>query len=332
MMKRMMAAVLVLGLATSTLAASQKEIELQGNFEGTSTGPGGETMPITAQIVALGKGKHVAKVHVGDVVVPIEGQTKGKVEDGLCLYEQTIDFGADHGGVFKINGKVEDRVFSGTGVGTDGTYHFSLNRVEKGSPTLGQAPPAGAIVLQDGSSMDAWVIRPYWQHLGDGSMGMRSSSIMTKDEFGSAQYHIEFKTPLMPEETPGSQGRGNSGVYVMGRYEVQVLDSFSDEPRDNRCGGIYKKAVPIAAPCLPPEEWQTYDITFHAPEFDGNGTKTKNATITAKLNGVTIHNNVELDGATPGGVSQEEAARGVLMLQDHHDNVNYRNIWVKPLG
>lgn len=331
MKKFLLAGILALGVTASAMAASEKEIHLQGNFVGTATAASGEVMPLTAQIVALGKGKHVAKVHVADAVVELNGMTQGKAEDGLCIYEGTVNLGGDLG-VFKVSGKVENDVFSGTSQGNEGTSTFSLKRVEKGSPTMGQKAPEGATVLLDGGNLDAWVVQPYWQLIGDGAMGMRASSIQSRAEFGSAQYHIEFKTPFVPEEAPGSQGRGNSGVYVMGRYEIQVLDSFTDAPRDNLCGGIYKKAVPIASACLPPEEWQTYDITFNAPEYDASGNKTKNAVITVVHNGVTIHNHAELDGATPGGVSGEEAAKGVLMLQDHHNDVNYRNIWVNPLN
>lgn len=329
MKKVLLTGCLALSLSLSVFAASEKEIEMQGNFEGSVTAPTGDTMPVTAQIVALGKGEHVAKISVADAVVEVKGMTKGKSEDGLCLYEQTVDLGPDLGS-FKINGKVENRVFSGTAEGSDGIHKFSLERVLKGSPTMGMKAPEGAIVLQDGTNMAAWVQEPYWDVRG-GVMNMSGHSIHTKEEFGSQQLHVEFKTPFMPEAAPGSQQRGNSGVYVMGRYEVQVLDSFTETPRDNLCGGIYQKAVPSTKACLPPEEWQTYDIEFTAPKFDGSGAKTADAVITVKHNGITIHNKVVLPSPTPGGVSDQEAAKGVLMLQDHHDRVEYRNIWLKPL-
>jgi hypothetical protein len=328
MTKKLLTGCLALTLTFSALAASQKEIELQGNFEGSTTGPGGEYMSVTAQIVALGQGKHVAKIHVADAVVEVNGQTEGKPEDGLCLYNEVVNL--PDMGDYKITAKVEDKVFSGTADGPSGKHEFSLKRVEKGSPTLGLKAPEGAIVLMDGSSMDAWVQEPFWNIRG-GVMNMSGHSIRTKEEFPSMQLHLEFKTPFMPNEAPGSQGRGNSGVYVFGRYEVQVLDSFTDAPKDNLCGGIYQKAVPIASACLPPEEWQTYDMEFQAPKFDANGVKTSDAVITVKLNGTLIHDKVVLPSCTPGGVSDQEAAKGVLMLQDHHDKVEYRNIWVKPL-
>ena len=329
MKKTFLSGCLALSLSLTAFAADVKEIELQGNFEGSSKAPSGEEMPLTAQIVALGQGKHVAKIDVNGATVEVKGMTKGKAEDGLCLYEETIDLGPEMGS-FKVSGKVENKVFSGTAEGSDGIHKFSLNRVEKGSPTLGMKAPEGAIVLQDGTNMDAWVQEPFW-NVRDGVMNMSGHSIRTKEEFPSMQLHLEFKTPFMPNESPGSQGRGNSGVYVFGRYEVQVLDSFTDVPRDNLCGGIYQKAVPIAQACLPPEEWQTYDMEFQAPQFDGSGAKTADAVITVKLNGTVIHDKVVLPSCTPGGVSDQEAAKGVLMLQDHHDSVEYRNIWVKPL-
>lgn len=320
---------LALGVAFSAFGASQKEIELQGNFEGAARTPEGEEMPLTAQIVALADGAHVAKIDVNGSIVELKGQTQGKPEEGLCLYEDSVDLGPELG-TFKISGKVENRVFSGTAEGNSGLTTFTLNRVEKGSPTLGMKPPAGAIVLQDGTNMDAWIQEPFWA-VRNGAMGMSGHSIRTKDEFGSVHLHLEFKTPFMPREEPGSQGRGNSGVYVMGRYEVQVLDSFTVAPKDNLCGGIYQKAVPITSACLPPEEWQTYDIEIQAPKFDGAGVKTSDAVITVRHNGILIHDKVVLPSVTPGGVSDQEAAKGVLMLQDHGDKVEYRNIWVKPL-
>ncbi len=329
MKKTLLTGCLALSLSLTAMAASVKEIELQGNFDGSVTAPTGETMPVTAQIVALGKGEHVAKISVADALVEVKGMTKGKAEDGLCLYEQTIDLGPEMGS-FKISGKVENRVFSGTAEGSDGVHKFSLNRIERGSPTLGQKAPEGAIVLQDGTNMDAWIQEPFWD-VRNGVMNMSGHSIRTKEEFSSMQLHLEFKTPFMPNEEPGSQARGNSGVYVFGRYEVQVLDSFTEAPRDNLCGGIYQKAVPLTKACLPPEEWQTYDMEFHAPKFDASGAKTADAVITVKHNGITIHDKVVLPGPTPGGVSDQEAAKGVLMLQDHHDRVEYRNIWLKPI-
>ena len=137
----------------------------------------------------------------------------------------------------------------------------------------------------------------------------------TIEEYGSGLYHIEFRTPFVP--TKRGQDRGNSGVYLLGRYEVQVLDTFGLEPADNFCGGIYSFATPAVDAVLPPLQWQTYDITFTAPSFNETGEKLTNATIHVVHNGMVIHDAVELGSGTPGGVSDQEAPTGPLLLQDH---------------
>ena len=168
-----------------------------------------------------------------------------------------------------------------------------------------------------------------WKLGEDGSMEVTRGNILTRRSFGDVRIHLEFRTPLMAEAR--GQARGNSGVYVQGRYEVQVLDSFGLEPMDNGCGGVYRIAPPRVNASLPPLQWQTYEIIFRAPRFDASGSKTANARITVRHNGQVIHLNRELPRLTPGGVSNEESERGPLLLQDHRDPVQYRNIWVLPL-
>ena len=127
---------------------------------------------------------------------------------------------------------------------------------------------------------------------------------------------------------PGGQGRGNSGVYLQARYELQVLDSYGLDGADNECGGIYKIARPSANMCLPPLEWQTYDISFRAARFDDAGNKTESARITVKHNGAIIHEDLELPKITGGAFAADESKPGGLMLQDHGNPVRFRNIWV----
>jgi hypothetical protein len=189
----------------------------------------------------------------------------------------------------------------------------------------------GADILFNGSSLKRWQLRngkqPTWDIVSEGAMQVGDGDIVSKQLFSDALIHLEFKTPFMPEAR--GQARGNSGVYVHGRYEIQVLDSFGLPPRDNGCGGIYQAAVPLVNASLPPEEWQTYDIEFRAPRFDSSGKKTQNARITVHHNGILIHDDVELPGPTPGGIDNVESSEGPLLLQDHGNPVQYRNIWIK---
>ena len=137
--------------------------------------------------------------------------------------------------------------------------------------------------------------------------------------------HIEFRTPFMPKAR--GQGRGNSGVYLQGRYECQVLDSFGLEGENNECGGIYTVAEPIVNMCFPPLAWQTYDIDFTAAKYDADGKKIENARVTIKHNGVLIHDNVELRSPPPA-TSPEGPGPEACIMQDHGNPVAFRNIWV----
>ncbi|UCG47611.1 MAG: DUF1080 domain-containing protein [Phycisphaerales bacterium] len=154
-------------------------------------------------------------------------------------------------------------------------------------------------------------------------------SIVTKRKFDDFKMHIEFCTPFMPEAR--GQGRGNSGVYLQGRYEVQVLDSYGLEGRDNECGGIYQIGEPIVNMCAPPMQWQTYDIIFRAARFDDKGKKIKDPEVTIKHNDVEIHTETKLPRVTGGALDSNEAEPGGVYLQDHGNRVRYRNIWLVEL-
>jgi len=165
----------------------------------------------------------------------------------------------------------------------------------------------------------------------DGAMEVKAGtgSIVTKRKFKDFKLHIEFRTPFMPDAR--GQGRGNSGVYLQGRYEVQVLDSYGLEGKDNECGGIYKVGAPLVNMCLPPGQWQTYDMTFRAPRFNAAGEKTGNAVVTVKHNGVTIHDERPIPGPTGGALDNNAAEPGGIYLQDHGNPVQFRNVWVVEL-
>jgi hypothetical protein len=210
-------------------------------------------------------------------------------------------------------------------VGDDGAVVATLDKVERTSPTLGAEPPEGAIVLVDGAGPVDERETLLTPRLTDDGLVMEGMT--TRQSFGDARWHIEFRLPYQPHDS--GQARGNSGAYVMGVYEVQMLDSFGLEGRDNECGGVYSVKPPAVNMCLPPLAWQTYDIDVTAPRFEG-GRKVKNARMTVRHNGVVIHDDIEIAKVTPGGVRGEEGPTGPLFLQDHGNPVRYRSIWVLP--
>jgi hypothetical protein len=168
--------------------------------------------------------------------------------------------------------------------------------------------------------------------LVDGAMEVAggAGSLITKKKFTDCDLHIEFRSPFMP----GSRGqaRGNSGVYLQGRYEVQVLDSYGLTGADNECGGIYQVSPPRVNMCAPPGQWQTYDIRYRAPRFDVNGNKTASALVSVRHNGIIIHENLVIPGPTGSAIDNRPQDPGGLLLQDHGNPVQYRNIWlVEPV-
>ena len=195
------------------------------------------------------------------------------------------------------------------------------------------------IVLFDGSNLDEWVSvkdssKAKWTINKDGSMTVNSGTgdIQTVKEFGSVQLHIEWKSPS--EIRGDGQNRGNSGVFLQKRYEVQVLDNNNNETYVNgQVGSIYKQSIPLVKASVATGEWNTYDIIFHSPEFDTAGNKTKSGTITVLHNGILVQDHYELKGTTeyigwPKNVAHGNAS---IVLQDHGSDVSYRNIWVRDL-
>jgi len=204
-------------------------------------------------------------------------------------------------------------------------------QVEK--PLLSQAPPAGAIVLFDGSDLSAWQSErggePGWR-IVDGAVEVvpGAGSIMTKRDFNDFKLHVEFNVPNMPEKT--GQFRGNSGVYIQRRYEIQILDSYGVQPPGTQdCGAIYKFKAPFTSECKKPGQWQTYDIIFRAPRWAGVE-KLENARITVIHNDTPIHTYVEVPNKTGAG-QPEGPTPGPILLQDHGDKAKFRNIWVIPI-
>lgn len=206
------------------------------------------------------------------------------------------------------------------------------------TPGDGTAPPSDAIILFDGTNLDAWIGRngeaAQWE-VSDSIMTVasRTGDIRTKQGFGDIQLHLEWRTP---EEVKGDgQGRGNSGVFLMERYEVQILDSYGNSTYSNgQAASIYKQHMPLVNASRGPGEWQTYDIFFQAPRFNEQGRAIIPARITVLHNGILVQNNVEIWGSTQFiGLPYYEAhdAKAPIRLQDHGNPVSFRNIWVREL-
>jgi 3-keto-disaccharide hydrolase len=210
--------------------------------------------------------------------------------------------------------------------------HAACTQQKPSDETLGAKPPEGAVTLFNGESLSGWVSRdgkkPAPWPVADGVMTVRGGDIMTTARFGNFQLHVEFNVPYMPKAR--GQGRGNSGVYLGGIHELQVLDSYGLKPQDNDCGAIYKQIVPAVNACKPPLQWQTYDVTFHKAVVE-DGKVVKKARLTVVQNGLTIIDNAEIS-PTPGGIDLKPGDDGPILLQDHGNAVEYRNIWIKPLN
>jgi len=207
-------------------------------------------------------------------------------------------------------------------------------------------PPSDAIVLFDGANLDAWEpVRPdgpYWK-IEDGAMVVVPSpkpcDQRTKRNFGDVQLHLEWRTPAEPKGD--GQNRGNSGVFFMGLYELQILDSYDNRTYVNgQAGAVYKEHAPLVNASRPPGEWQTYDVVFIAPRFSGDGALRSPARMTAFHNGVLIQHDAVLTGPTPNGPTFHRAtlppyvphpAKLPLVLQDHRHAVAFRNIWIRDL-
>jgi hypothetical protein len=196
------------------------------------------------------------------------------------------------------------------------------------------SPPAGSRVLLDESGdLSAWRMEkkdePVRWTFADGALEVvpKSGSIITRDPVQDFQLHLEFK---VPDNGRQGQANGNSGVYIQQRYEVQILNSYGQEPLKDGCGAIYKIKAPDANASRPAGEWQTYDITFHSPRWDAQGRKSAAARITVIHNDTKIHDNVDIPAKTGAG-QREGPEPGPILLQDHGNPVQFRNIWIRSL-
>jgi hypothetical protein len=199
------------------------------------------------------------------------------------------------------------------------------------------APPPDATVLFDGKDASAWVMlnggKPFEWTVKDGYMEVKpkAGDVVTVERFGDFELHLEFWLPLMADQT--SQARANSGLYLQGLYEIQILDSFDNETYSmGECGALYMQAPVLLNASLPPERWQTYDVVFRAPLFDAEGSRVKDGSVTIRQNGQTIHNETPITEPTGGAMKHSPSEPGPVRLQDHSNRVRFRNLWIRRLN
>jgi len=298
---------------------------------------GGDSGSLAAQVIALGKGQYRAVLSNEfdsrrEPLAVLDGRL-----DGAAVNFTGRTVLSDSGTELEIQAAIKGGEFNGSFKG-DEFGRFAMSKQVRLSPTLGAKPPEGAIVLFNGKDFNQWKHpnkkegedRVKWE-LVDGAMRVKpgTGSIITRKQFADVRLHIEFRTPFMPEKR--GQGRGNSGVYLQGRYEVQVLDSYGLEGLDNECGGIYTVRPPLVNMCAPPTQWQTYDITFRAPRFDAAGKSISKPTLTVFHNDFKVHDKTEVGGSTTASLGGKASEPGPIYLQDHGNAVEFRNIWLVEL-
>lgn len=302
-------------------ADTDADFAFQGEYGGVVHHEAGDT-PFGVHVIALGDGKFDVVAYPGGL--PGDGWTppdkvRGTgLRDGDVVRIEGVDLGGTRRQGEVRAGKLVVLDEAGKSIG-------ELPRVERKSPTLGAKPPQGAIVILDGDGPVDETTTLVDPKITDD--GLLSQGVVTKESFGDATWHIEFRLPYQPNDR--GQKRGNSGAYFQGRYEVQMLDSFGLDGKNNECGGVYSVAAPRVNMCYPPLTWQTYDVEVTSPKYEGDK-KISEARLTVRHNGVLIHEDIEVLKVTPAGRDGPDKTRGPLYLQDHGNPVRYRNIWVVP--
>lgn len=314
--------------ADSTLPA---DFRIQGEYAGDKIG---------AQIIALGKGTFQAVVLPGGLpgagwdgkgksllAGSLDG-TKAKFGPAMGKRKYLANSPAEFSATSKFppeghanyNGTADGATFT---IESEDGKSITLKKTVRQSPTMGAKAPEKAIALFDGSGLSHW---------NGGRVDEKTKllntdgkDITSKQKFNNYSIHVEFMLPYRPDAR--GQGRGNSGFYQVLMYEVQVLDSFGLDGKNNECGGVYTKADPKVNMCLPPLVWQTYDAEFTNAVSEG-GKVTKKARLTLKHNGVVVHDNLEINGKTGGARNDPEGTPGPIQLQGHGNPLQYRNIWI----
>jgi len=288
-------------------AKNDPDFAIQGEYLGEGTLPDGPNGTIGAQVVALGEGKFAVELFAGGL--PGAGWKRGEKQVSLSAKRDNAAAaieGPDLSG--QIDGK------SLTLCGAACKVLAKLGRTERKSPTLGEKPPPGAAVLFDGTSAEQFK---------DGKlteMKTLEAGCTAKEKYPMKRLHLELRLSWKP--TARGQGRSNSGVYITGVPEIQVLDSFGLEGKRNECGALYGRQEPAVNMCLPPLVWQTYDVEFAQPGNDAEGNPSGPVSVTVRHNGVVVHDKYPIGGKLSD-------ARGIH-LQRHGNRVQYRNLWIEP--
>jgi hypothetical protein len=292
------------------------EYELMGEFAGEVEIEDGSRKTLGLQIRPIGNGDFEALQYAGG----LPGQDGFQNEAPIRMVGRLSgDFIVLSGGPWAYFAEPQSCLI----VDRNGLTRGRLQRVARVSPTLGVRPPEGAVVLFDGSGIEQFTAA----RMTDEGLLMEGAD--TLPLFQDFNMHVEFRLPYMP--TSDGQQRGNSGCYLQSRYEVQVLDSFGQLPVFNGCSAIYRQKAPDLNMCLPPLQWQTYDIQFTAPRWGADGSKIRNAHVTVWHNGVKTQNNYSIISKT--GAGKDEAPTLLpIRFQNHSDPVRYRNIWVVDRG
>lgn len=330
------------GVAADWTQVAPADQTLMGDYQGEwLDAPNGHyfniNKPVAAQVVNVRPGEYaVTLFQEHDNRADPYFQGTGKLEGEVIRFEEK-----------GWSGTVSKEGMVGvSGQGHGGGVKFSLRKAVRSSPTLGAKAPAGALVLFDGGNFDQWQHgggrAVSWNLLGNGGMEVRSArsneerqqgiggDIETKRKFGDCRIHLEFRYPVEPGKQ--GQGRGNSGFFFQGDYEVQILNSYGLEGRWNECGALYKASPPKVNAARPPMEWQTYDIDYKASVWK-DGVKVSSPRITVRLNGVLVHQDQEIPHTTAHAFAtrgNEPKGDGPIRLQDHGNAIQFRNIWVVP--
>ncbi len=288
------------------------DFRLQGEYVGWVLTGSQEFQPIGLQVIAQGGGKFQAAEYAGGLPgAGAHGKPRFRVEGSRR--GQTARF---------VKGPLQIDIDGSKAVFFLKTFDgviAELKRVHRVSSTMGKKPPAGAVVLFDGSSTDRF------KDAKVTADGLLMEGTETREAFSSFQLHLEFRLPFMPHAR--GQGRANSGVYLQSRYEVQILDSFGLDGKSNECGGLYRYIEPATNMCLPPLTWQTYDIELTAATFDSASKKTSNARLTVRHNGVLVHDDIEVERKTGAGKPEGPLALPTK-FQNHGNPVRFRNMWL----